>query len=613
MFEYDQYDARRDGASSHTILDYQSVSGVRKMSFLVWGEHCVECAAPSCYSSCDLYEARPDGMCRRFHFGARKDRRFRSLRGHGTEVVFKKWAKLEARGNTRLWAASRVRGIEKLISFLAPVATTIGALAYRITKDWRWRRLQYALMDKLTKRLHRSAGERETPAAFLLEVYNPSPEPTPIQIGFVIDHETQQHAALCQISLSPPVIRTVMLQPGYNREVLEWRVIQSVAGSGKPFDIRILPEGDRTSRLVFLTADFVVWNEAPASRDREKDVKCVVWDLDNTLWDGILVENENVRLRPGVAELLKHFDERGILLSIASKNDFDLAWRKIQEFGLADYFLYPEISWGPKSAAVRRIADRLNIGLDTFAFIDDNPFEREEVTRAVPQVRAIDAVEIPSLRERPAFAGSASAEARQRRRFYQDAIQREAVQQQYDGDYKGFLASCNIVLEVGRYTAGDLDRVSELVQRTNQLNFSGDKYSRGQLQGLLDDPALDKLVLRCSDKFGDYGTVGFGIVRQSAEAVEVLDFMLSCRVQSKSIEEAFFNHLRMSGHGDRRPIRVRFRQTERNTPARRVLDELGFRPAGAAPEDGLLLEGERRLDGADFVEIRSSDARKVGV
>ncbi|MEO8372395.1 MAG: HAD-IIIC family phosphatase [Candidatus Solibacter sp.] len=481
-----------------------------------------------------------------------------------------------------------------------------GKLAYRLKQDWRWRRPQYALMDRLTKRLHRGTHDRQTPSAFLLEIYNPSSAPVSVQVGFVADTTTRT-ADLCNVSLNPPVIRTVVLTPGYNREIIEWRFIQSVAGTGKPFDIRILPEGDQNSRLVFLSADFVLWDEAPIRKDQPaKDVKCIVWDLDNTVWDGTLVETENVRLKPGIAKTLKHFDERGILLSIASKNDFAPAWRKLEEFGIAEYFLYPEIDWAPKSTAVRRIAERLNIGLDTFAFIDDNPFEREEVGRVNPQVRCIDATEAGTLAGREGFQGSTSAEARQRRRFYRDAIQRESVEKQYGSDYKGFLASCSIVLEVNHYTSADFDRVAELVQRTNQLNFSGRKYSREQLRSILDDATLDKLVLRSSDKFGDYGTVGFGIVRHQDDAIEILDFMLSCRVQSKSIEEAFFGHLRHTyPHDTPLPIKVNFVATDRNTPARRVLDDLGFCAIEGDAGRGLVLPKDQPL-GAAYVEIRSS-------
>src|SRR5689334_8960196 len=108
-------------------------------------------------------------------------------------------------------------------------------------------------------------------------------------------------------------------------------------------------------------------------------VKCLVWDLDHTVWEGILLEDPEVRLRPGVAEVLAELDGRGILHSIASRNDHDLAMAKLKELGLDEYFLYPKVNWGTKSESIAAIAKDLNLGVDAFAFIDDQPFEREEV------------------------------------------------------------------------------------------------------------------------------------------------------------------------------------------------------------------------------------------
>ena len=115
-------------------------------------------------------------------------------------------------------------------------------------------------------------------------------------------------------------------------------------------------------------------------------VKCVVWDLDNTVWDGVLLEDREVRVRPAVLSLIETLDARGILHSVASRNDRELAIAQLDAFGLTDYFLYPQISWGSKSDAIAAIARDLNIGLDAIAFVDDQPFELEEVAFAHPPV-----------------------------------------------------------------------------------------------------------------------------------------------------------------------------------------------------------------------------------
>ena len=158
---------------------------------------------------------------------------------------------------------------------------------------------------------------------------------------------------------------------------------------------------------------------ADIDQETEQAVKCLVWDLDNTLWDGVLLEDPQVSLRPEVADIVRTLDERGILHSIASRNDHGLAMEKLRQFELADYFLCPQINWNPKSASVEGIAKNLCLALDTFAFVDDQPFERAEVSFAHPKVLCIDAAElsgIPALkRMHPRFI---TEESKSRRLLY---------------------------------------------------------------------------------------------------------------------------------------------------------------------------------------------------
>ena len=115
-----------------------------------------------------------------------------------------------------------------------------------------------------------------------------------------------------------------------------------------------------------------------AVEPEENPVKCVVWDLDNTLWRGVLLEGP-VTLRPEIPTVIKTLDQRGILHSIASPNDHDVALAQVERFGLSEYFLFPQINWQTKSTSLATIADALNIGIDSLALIDDQAFEREEV------------------------------------------------------------------------------------------------------------------------------------------------------------------------------------------------------------------------------------------
>jgi FkbH-like protein len=582
MFETDKYDRtlHLERPASPRVA-YEPVDNIRGMSFLFWAEHCVECAAPSCYSSCDLYQPRSDWRCRRFAFGAYKNPAFRSLRGYGVEVRFKKWAKLETFANTAIYPVSKILRIERSLERVARVGNLIGNVSHYLSPGSNLEQLTYIGLGKISRRLHQRHRFKPRPEAFLLEVYNPAEHETRLQVIFspIADSRQNGHDNLAAVA---PKITTLVLKPGYSRHTFQAAVFEPFVERELPFLITLLPEAESHAHLVFLTADFVTFRPMPGaeqSADAQSPIKCIVWDLDNTVWSGTLVEGDELTLRPGIIEILRYLDERGILMSIASKNDAQLALAKLKEFRIEEYFLYPQIDWSPKSSKIKRIAQQLNIGLDALAFIDDNPFELAEVSAALPQLTCISADELDSLTTNPRLQGNVTDESRQRRRYYQQQIARELEQASFAGDYPAFLKSCKIVLDISPYRPSDEERVAELVQRTNQLNFSGRKYSRAQLQQIIDDSRLEKYVLRCADRYGNYGAVGFCIVQQMEQQLRINDLMLSCRVQGKFIEQALFSHLfRFHNRYAARTLWVNFRSTDRNTPARLVLESLGFQP-----------------------------------
>ena len=575
LFELDKYDPslrRQDPATP--ALPYRALGGIDSISLLYWAEHCVECAAPSCYQTCDLYQSRTDGRCRRFTFGAFKNTNFPSRRGYGVEISFKKWAKLEAFGNLRLLPFRKALLGEKVVEWLAPVANQFGKLMARLTNKPRWKAVSHEALEHLVRRFHQNRNKSASADAFLLEIYNPMDAEICLHLSF-IPIPTDPSPKMALVQLSRPFKTVVACPVGYSRHQIDTALLRHV--TEEPFVISIVPEAEKSARLVFLTAEFVKFAERP-EKTQAGQVKCLVLDLDNTLWSGVLIENDQIVIKPEILSLLQQLDRRGILLSIASKNDFESTWKKLQAFGAAEYFLYPEITWTPKRPSLKPIAQPWNIGLDTVAFIDDNPFEIDEVSRAIPETLCLDARRIRSLLTDPRFQGSATPDSRRRRQLYQEAAAREADEESFGSDYLGFLAACRITLDIALYSEEDSERVAELVQRTNQLNFSGRKYTREELTEILSNPSLDKFVLKSSDRYGSYGTVGFCIVGRTPKAVCVHDFMLSCRVQAKLLEPAFFLHLIEHHNPDVAPVLwVNFRSTARNQPAQQVLKSAGFR------------------------------------
>lgn len=571
------------------------------MSWLLWGEHCVECAAPDCYQTCELYQPRPDKRCRRFVYGAHRNRNFPSLRNHGTEIVLKKWAKLEARGNTTLKPVAVLRLFDKLIDSGSPLLNTLGPLIERLTSDIRWSFVTQVLLERLGRGLHGRNRTGTRPDAFLLDVYNPGSEALSMQLTMTVslkDSDTAKYRQRPRI----PFRALVSFAPGYSKHEFSQRQFADVTEAGLPFDVALYPDADSRAHLVFLTADFVAYKQTTIAKQKAPNIKCVVWDLDNTLWRGVLLENAEVQPNPQAVKLLSHFDQRGVLNSIASKNDHAHAWQRLEELGLTDFFLRPQINWQPKSQSIQTIAHSLNIGLDTFAFIDDNPFELDEVSAALDMVTSINIDDVEQVYDDPRFQGSASGDAKNRREYYRNAERREAELVTQGLDYPAFLAASQIKLEILDYVDDDFERVSELVQRTNQLNFSGRKYTPEEIGKLIADPTLEKWVLKCSDKYGAYGTVGFCLVHRNAEAIRIEDFMLSCRVQGKMIEQAFFNFLgQQSADPPARTLSVNFQPTARNKPAQGVLEELHFAPG--LPAEGLVLDLDQHPLTCDFIEI----------
>ena len=324
------------------------------------------------------------------------------------------------------------------------------------------------------------------------------------------------------------------------------------------------------------------------------------------------VEDDDVRLKPQMKRILQALDDRGILFSIASKNDHEVAWRRLEQLGVADYFLVPRINWSPKSENIRTIAKRLNIGLDTFAFVDDNPFELSEVGTALPEVACVNANDVDELLGGPRSQGSQTADARSRRRYYQEAIIREDTEKAFGDDYLKFLEHCEIRLEIRGCREEDFDRTAELIQRTNQLNFSGHKYDRDQLRTILNDESIEKYVLDCSDRFGAYGLIGFGMVGRTQDAVpSVRDLMLSCRVQGNAwSNRRFFNHLETHHNsGNARRLKVNFTETKRNQPARQVLEASGFQKLET--EAGYVREMQQGRDIAEVVSVKCATCSQV--
>lgn len=568
-------------------------SHVIARTVLPWGEHCTECVWPTCYKTCELYSPRVDGACRQFVDGMVRIDHADGLSPYLLKLRFKNWAKLWTVGNLRLHSMTGAAALERL-------NIMTGAMARNVPAPAGFKPRILTKLNYLRRRAAESASASDlAPDCFMVECYNPNPRT--IDLSLTV-RSVGNSARAFQSRIQTP--------HGYTRARVPMAEISRLIDLAEPFEIELVPNNGTDATLYFGLMDFVAERAVPADTGASQTTaakwKCIVWDLDNTLWDGILVEDgpDRIRLRSDVVRVIKETDERGILHSIASKNNLDDVMSILGSHGLTEYFLYPQVSWQPKSAGIARIAAALNIGIDSLVFVDDQRFEQEEVKAALPHVTVIDAQEYSSIPDRPECQVPVTQESRNRRKMYREQESRDVMLRDYGGDYIRFLRDCQLEARVRPLDEHNLKRVYELAQRTNQMNFSGNRYPEAQLRDIISSDQFDTYVIDCTDRFGDYGIVGFALV--DLQGPRLLDLMFSCRVQAKRVEHAILTYL-LKRHTDRntRDFFADYRKTAKNAPSGQVFEQLGFEPvAELNGVTSLVFRAGRDLPDEGIVTIR---------
>lgn len=524
----------------------------------MWEEHCLECSAPACFESCVHYLSRSDGRCKRLENGLLTFADEKACCGQGVHVKFRQWGNMmtvlfPAMLDEAQYSAMQKKN-ESLGNFLGAIEGS------KLPQSLRWQGIR--VPEYLRRRgLRKLKGLTNTADAFLFHGYSYSAESYRLIVEVYDDH-------------TPVWKNAVVIHPGENIAVISDLSAEcSKAGNL----VKVYPENNMEAELDILWCDFVKGQPAVAEQPAAK-VKCVVWDLDNTLWDGTLVETEDpltLTLNSGIREVIEELDQRGIIQSVASKNDYEPAMEVLNHLGVAEYFLYPQISWGPKSGAVEQIAKSLNIGIDTLALIDDTAFERQQVQSVWPQVRTYDVTELDSLLARPEFNVPTTAESRSRRTMYRAEEQRNTLMKAEHSDIVDFLRKCNLKLHIFTPTTEEEKlRCYELVVRTNQLNMSGKKYTPEEFEEVLARPDHKNFAFSCADDFGAYGIVGFGQYRVDGDILVFTEFAMSCRVAGKFVESALFTRLLESENCKSGSFTVQ--KTKKNTLLRNTLEQIGF-------------------------------------
>lgn len=342
--------------------------------------------------------------------------------------------------------------------------------------------------------------------------------------------------------------------------------------------------------------------------------KCVVLDLDNTLWGGIVGDDglENLILGYGMGigkifvefqEWLKKLKERGIILSVCSKNSENTA-KEVFEKHPGMVLRLDDISvfianWENKADNIRKIQSILNIGFDSFVFFDDNPAEREIVRRNLPEVCVPDLPKDPAewleflYGENLFETASFSQEDKERTKQYREQAERASFEQSFTNE-ADFLKSIEMECEVDGFTKFNMPRLAQLSQRSNQFNLRTVRYSETDIQNLADNEAYKNFAFSLKDKFGDNGLIAVVILEKQDKNLFIESWFMSCRVLKRGMENFTLNAIvKYAKDNNFEKITAEYLPTAKNKLVENHYQDLGFISIG---------DGKFELNVCDYAE-----------
>ncbi len=323
--------------------------------------------------------------------------------------------------------------------------------------------------------------------------------------------------------------------------------------------------------------------------------KCVVLDLDNTLWGGIIGEDGVKGIELGLSgrgasflafqQALLDLYDKGIILAINSRNNPNDAMAVLREHPnqilKEKHFAASRINWQDKATNINELAKELNISTDSMVFLDDDPTNRALVREVLPEVIVPDlpyepAEMVPFLLSLPYFnTAVVTDEDKMRGNLYVTERLRREMEKRFT-DKEEFLKNLNLQLHIHTNDRNAIPRLSQLTEKTNQFNFYKDPLSEKVMGRLMADP--DYLVIhgRTIDKFGDHGITNLAIIKKGLDHWDILQYIMSCRIIGKGIEEAFTHTIAELAKEDRvNELNFIFKKTEKNIPAEEFLMRLG--------------------------------------
>ncbi len=330
--------------------------------------------------------------------------------------------------------------------------------------------------------------------------------------------------------------------------------------------------------------------------------KCLVLDLDNTLWGGIVGEDgiNGIQISTdGIGEIYKIFQEeilkiknKGILLAICSKNNFEDAKEVFDKNPFMilkwDDFIIHKINWDLKSQNIQCIAKELNIGEDSLVFVDDNPMERKIVQKqtfcVVPDFPddILNLLDFIKKVDKKYFSIQNILEEDIRKTDqYKQNFERNKFEEKFE-NYIDFVNSLNVSLTVFKDKEDHIDRISQLTQKTNQFNFTTKRYSIDDIRFFINSDEYNIYSGTVSDKFGDFGIVILAIIKNDENIIIFDTFLMSCRVIGKLVEDKFLEFI--SKDCNKSMMVLEYFKTRKNVLVESRLEKMGFNPVKKSEE-----------------------------
>ena len=324
--------------------------------------------------------------------------------------------------------------------------------------------------------------------------------------------------------------------------------------------------------------------------------KCVVLDLDNTLWGGVIGDDglEGIALGEfdegeafvSFQKFIRELKRRGVILAVVSKNEHAnaiLPFKEHPHMALKEEDISVFVAnWDNKVDNIRLVQKTLNIGFDSLVFLDDNPFERNIVREFLPQVIVPELPEDPSmylqaLAELNLFETASFSEAdRQRADQYREEAQRELVKTRFT-NISDYLVSLGMEIRLERFNAFNLPRIAQLTQRSNQFNLMTRRYGQAACEAMMNDQSLAPLTLKLSDKFGDYGLISIVILKPAGLDIEIDEYLMSCRVLQRGVENFAMNNIfAYAGRQGAKRVIGRYSPTAKNGMVKDFFKNFGF-------------------------------------